>query len=265
MTTLICSPDANSIASPFTLVQRLTGRWRMELEIDPATADLNAAETLFGHPINFLESFNQDDLADLQKLAVLVDTRDDSTGKHAIRVGRLSRLFALQQGFPAGAADAIELAARLHDIGKVFVPDRILMKPGPLDSEERQIMEQHTQIGAQLLGTAMQPGRLLARLMARLHHEFWDGNGYPFRLPGERTPCIVRLVTVVDVFDALVNERPYKRAWDCETTLSWMLRQAGKQFDPELVRAFVSFIQPYRNDVPALLLELEKHASQTAA
>lgn len=265
MTTLTFLPNASSFGAPFTLLQRLSGRWRMELEIDPATADLSAAEAFFGHPINFLESFTPEDLADLQKLAVLVDTRDDSTGKHAIRVGRLSRLFALHQGFPAGAGDAIELAARLHDIGKVFVPDRILMKPGPLDAEERQIMEQHAQIGAQLLGTALQPGRLLARLMARLHHEFWDGNGYPFRLPGERIPYIVRLVTVVDVFDALVNERPYKRAWDCETTLSWMLRQAGKQFDPELVRAFVSFIHPHRNDVPALLQELENHASKVGS
>lgn len=260
MTTLFFSPGAASLGAPSTFGQRLEGRWRMELEIDPATADLNAAETLFGHPINFLESFHVADLLDLQKLSVLVDTRDDSTGKHAIRVGRLSRLFALHQGFPKGAGEAIELAARLHDIGKVFVPDRILMKPGALDAEERRIMEQHTQIGAQLLGAGLQPGRLLARLLARLHHEFWDGNGYPFRLPGERIPYIVRLVTVVDVFDALVNERPYKHAWDGQTALEWMLRQAGKQFDPELVRAFASFIQPHQKDVPALQRELETSA-----
>jgi response regulator RpfG family c-di-GMP phosphodiesterase len=188
---------------------------------------------------------------------VLVDTRDDTSGKHALRVGVLSRNFAMHLGLPAGAADAIELSARLHDIGKVFIPDRILLKPGPLDKQERGAMEQHTVIGAQLLSGAISQGRLLARLIARFHHECWDGNGYPMGLPGEQIPYIVRLVTVVDVFDALVNERPYKRAWDHETTTTWMLRQAGKQFDPVLVKEFVEFLKPHRGDIPALLGQLE--------
>lgn len=243
---------------------RPRARQVLEVEIASYLGDLHAAERLFADPANFHAKFAEDDLADLARLAVLVDERDDATGKHAVRVGVLARQFSLHVGFPPGAGPAIELAARLHDIGKIFIPDHILLKPSSLTPAERQSMQQHTSLGAQMLSNSSRPGRLLARLMSHFHHENWDARGYPYGLPGERIPCIVRLVSVVDVFDALINERPYKQAWDAASALHWMLGHAGRQFDPKLVRQFADFMSPAKDDLPGLRRRLEEDALELA-
>lgn len=225
--------------------------------LDSAHAfDLRFADMYFREADQFHEVFNSAELTALDRMSMLVDTRDDVTGIHALRVGRLARQFALHLGFPARAADAIELGARLHDIGKPLIPDRIVLKPGPLDSDERRTMEQHVILGGRLLGNSRLPSLVLARVIARHHHEHWDGQGYPYGLSGTQIPLIVRLVSIVDVFDALINERPYKRAWAASQALAWLAFKSGKQFDPDLVVPFIQFIQRQLYRFDAFMNEL---------
>lgn len=236
--------------------------------LDSAHAfDLRFADMYFRETDQFHEVFNKAELTALDRMSMLVDTRDDVTGIHALRVGRLARLFALHLGFPARAADAIELGARLHDIGKPLIPDRIVLKPGPLDADERRTMEQHVILGGRLLGNSRLPSLVLARVIARHHHEHWDGQGYPYGLSGTQIPLIVRLVSIVDVFDALINERPYKRAWAASQALAWLAFKSGKQFDPNLVVPFIQFIQRQLYRFDAFVNELSEpppHASLLA-
>ena len=134
-------------------------------------------------------------------------------------------------------ADLIAEAARLHDLGKVSLPDSILLKAGPLTPEERAVMQQHTTHGAELLAGGNSRVLTLAQSIALHHHERWDGSGYPHQLRGEAIPLPARLVAVADVFDALLSERPYKRAWPLEEALGEMRRLSGTHFEPRIVQA----------------------------
>jgi putative two-component system response regulator len=174
----------------------------------------------------------------LDRLAQAAEYRDDETQQHARRIGRAAGALAHQLGLPAKAAREIRRAAPLHDIGKIGIPDQILLKPGKLTDEEFDVIRTHTTIGAQLLSGSQAPLLQRAEEIALTHHERWDGSGYPNGLAGDRIPIAGRIVSVVDVFDALTHDRPYKDAWPIGEAVEEILRQAGRQFDPAVVEAF---------------------------
>ena len=174
----------------------------------------------------------------LEKLALAAEFRDDDTGEHIGRVGTGAGLLARQLGLSAHEADLIGRAAPLHDIGKIAIPDSILLKPGKLTNEEFDQMKTHASTGAALLSQSRSPLMQRAEVIARTHHERFDGSGYPSKLAGENIPIEGRIAAVIDVFDALTHERPYKAAWAIEDAVAEIRKCAGAHFDPRVVEAF---------------------------
>ena len=179
----------------------------------------------------------------LDRLALAAEYRDDDTQEHAQRIGRTCALLATELGLPDQEVALIRRAAPLHDIGKIGIPDAILLKPGKLTAEEFEQIKTHTTIGAEILSRSQSPLLRLAELIALTHHERWDGRGYPCGLAGEEIPLPGRIAAVADVFDALTHERPYKKAWPVQEAVDAILTEAGRQFDPAVVSAF-SALQP---------------------
>jgi putative two-component system response regulator len=176
----------------------------------------------------------------LGRLALAAEYRDDATQEHAWRIGRTCGLLAGTIGLDDGQAELIRRAAPLHDIGKIGIPDGILLKPGGLTGQELSIMQTHTTIGAEILSGSTSSVLSLAERIAVSHHERWDGRGYPNECGGEEIPLASRIVTIADVFDALTHQRPYKRAWPVDEAVEEVVGQRGRQFDPELVDAFAT-------------------------
>ena len=175
----------------------------------------------------------------LLRLARAGEFRDEGTGTHLIRMSRYSRLIAAALALDADEAETVELAAPLHDIGKIGIPDQILLKPGKLDAREWTVMRRHPVIGHDILkGSASKYVRMGA-LIALGHHEKYDGSGYPNGLEGDHIPVCARIVAVADVYDALTSVRPYKAAWPSAQALDYVASQAGKHFDPRMVEAFL--------------------------
>jgi HD-GYP domain-containing protein (c-di-GMP phosphodiesterase class II) len=168
-------------------------------------------------------------------LALAAEYRDDDTGEHTRRVGYLSAVLAEHMGLPAATVELIRRAAPLHDVGKIAVPDTILLKPGKLTPEEFEAMKVHTTVGGRILGGSQSRLLRMSEKIALTHHERWDGGGYPRSLKGEEIPLSGRIVAVADVFDALTHRRPYKEAWPLELALNEIDRSRGKQFDPQVV------------------------------
>jgi two-component system response regulator RpfG len=174
----------------------------------------------------------------LLRLARAGEFRDEETGYHLIRMARYSRLIANALGLDRDEAETVELAAPLHDIGKIGIPDQILLKPAKLDAAEWQVMQRHPVIGHEILkGSASKYVRMGA-LIALGHHEKYDGSGYPNGLVGDHIPLCARIVAVADVYDALTSVRPYKSAWSSDEALEFVASQAGRHLDPRLVEAF---------------------------
>jgi PAS domain S-box-containing protein/putative nucleotidyltransferase with HDIG domain len=176
----------------------------------------------------------------LARLAAAAEYHDDSTGEHTRRVGNLSVAIARRLGLPDSDVELIRLAAPLHDLGKIAIPDAVLRKPGRLTAAEFEQMKTHTTVGAEML--AGNPFALLemAEQIALTHHEKWDGSGYPAGLGGDEIPVAGRIVAVADVFDALTHVRPYKAAWTAAEAIAEMRSQRGRHFDPEILDAFLS-------------------------
>jgi putative two-component system response regulator len=172
-------------------------------------------------------------------LATMAEYHDYSTANHTRRVGLTASMIARSMGLSEQFVATIHDAALLHDVGKVGISDRILLKPGRLTPEERSTMMSHVEIGARILGRARSPVLRTAAEIARTHHERWDGQGYLGGLSGEDIPLAGRITAVADVFDALTHARPYKDAWDTERSMAAIMSQAGLQFDPRVVEAFV--------------------------
>ena len=175
----------------------------------------------------------------LQMLAQAAEHRDDDTARHTERVGKSAARLAHQLGLPADLVELIGQAAPLHDVGKIGIPDRILLKPGRLTAEEFETMKQHTTLGASLLARSGAAVLKLGEQIALTHHERWDGNGYPNQLAGDVIPIAGRIVALVDSFDAMTNDRPYKTASSTEEALTEISRCSGKQFDPQVATAFL--------------------------
>jgi putative two-component system response regulator len=174
----------------------------------------------------------------LDRLALAAEYRDDETHQHAKRIARTTTLLARELGFSAKTVRQIRHTAPIHDIGKIGIPDQILLKPGKLTAAEFEVIKTHTTIGAQMLSGSDAPLLQMAEQIALTHHERWDGTGYPNRLAGDRIPVTGRIVAVADVFDALTHERPYKEAWPLDRATQEIISQAGRQFDPQVVNAF---------------------------
>jgi putative two-component system response regulator len=215
---------------------------RIDAELDAA-----ANATLELHQSSLRGQLSERDLMRarvgmLEQQSVAAELHDDTTGEHCYRVGRLASLLARAYGVDDHTCFLIDLAARMHDIGKLTVPDAILLKPGRLSPEERAIMETHTTAGANLLAKSNIPQMYVAEEIARHHHERYDGTGYPMRLKGSMIPLAARIAALADVFDALTHTRPYKHAWTIDEALAEIAALRGKHFDPELTDLFLALV-----------------------
>jgi putative nucleotidyltransferase with HDIG domain len=178
----------------------------------------------------------------VMRLAVAAEYRDDHTGQHTFRVGHTSALIARALGVADNEVETLRMAARLHDIGKIGIPDLIMLKPAKLSFDEFERIKTHTTIGAQILSGGKTPLLKMAETIAYTHHERWDGLGYPRGLAGENISLLGRIVSVADVYDALTSERPYKQAWSAEQARAEIEAKAGTQFDPTVVAAFTQLL-----------------------
>jgi putative two-component system response regulator len=209
----------------------------------------------------------------MQRLSRAAEYKDNETGRHVIRVGQISRLLGGAMGMDEAACELLGECAPLHDVGKIGIPDGVLLKPGKLTDEEWDIMRRHCVYGCEILGPldskdeahriCSDPFQVrelegneqlrLARVLALCHHERWDGKGYPFGLSGEDIPLEARIVTVVDVYDALCSDRPYKKAFSPEEAAKLLREGAGTQFDPAVIEAF------FQNEAKILAIRLRWH------
>jgi len=182
----------------------------------------------------------------VDRLGLATEYRDDDTKAHTARVGDMASQLASALGLSPKFVSLLRLAAPLHDIGKIGISDLILLKEGKLTPEEFETMKKHTEIGASILSGSKSEILQLAQEIAISHHERWDGRGYPNQLQGEQIPLSGRIVSVVDVFDALTHERTYKKAWPIEDALDEIEKNAGSQFDPVIVDALLALFSEYR-------------------
>jgi putative nucleotidyltransferase with HDIG domain len=178
----------------------------------------------------------------LERLAQAAELHDDETGEHTRRVGQLAAAIATEMDLPWDQVELIRRAAPLHDVGKIGVPDQVLLKPGRLDAGEMEQVRKHTVLGARILASPGFPLMRAAEQIALCHHERWDGAGYPQGLGGPDIPIAGRIVAVADVYDALTHDRPYKGAWRSEEAVAEILRGSGSQFDREVVAAFLQLV-----------------------
>jgi len=178
----------------------------------------------------------------IQCLGRAAEYRDNETGMHVVRIGKMSQLLAKKMGMSDSECYIVGHASPMHDLGKIGIADNVLLKPGKLEQEEWQAMQQHTLIGGDILRSA--GGELLntAATIAETHHEKWDGSGYPKGLTGNDIPLITRITTVCDVFDALLSERPYKKAWTLDQAVTYLVENSGSHFDPDVVEAFICIL-----------------------
>jgi len=198
----------------------------------------------------------------VRRLGRAAEYRDNETGMHVIRMSKCCQRLALAAGIPAAQAESLELAAPMHDIGKIGIPDYILLKPGKLNDAEWTVMKSHTLIGAEIIGHHNSALLSLARTVALTHHERWDGTGYPYGLAGEDIPIEGRIAAICDVYDALLSDRPYKKAWSAADTDKFIAAESGRMFDPRLVSLFLELLPEFvqiRNghlDLPGRIFQL---------
>lgn len=180
----------------------------------------------------------------LERLARAAELRDNDTGTHTRRVGELSARIAAALGLEADEVEMIRRTAPLHDLGKVGIPDGVLLKPGRLTDAERELMQRHTHIGAEILASGRSRMVRMAEEIACSHHERWDGTGYPRGTAGEAIPLAARIVALADVYDALTNDRPYRAAWSPARVEAEIAAGRGTHFDPRVVDAFLRDVLP---------------------
>jgi putative two-component system response regulator len=275
---LHASTDHAPIEDPQKAIKQLETRQEVfegriaKRDIAVARSDVHAAKqevSVARHDAELAKlEFFRLSIQSLARVAVTAEMRDDSSGEHSYRVGRLSSLLALEAGCDEAMVFMIEIAAGLNDIGKIAIPDGILLKPGFLNSSERQIMEIHAEAGADMLAKSNIPHIQMAEEIARYHHERWDGQGYPAGLIADAIPLAARITAIADVFDAMTHKRPYRGALPIDAALIEILSQRGKQFDPVLTDHFVALISRLQrenhqagNTLDSLLGEAAKTSS----
>ncbi|WP_018953812.1 HD-GYP domain-containing protein [Thioalkalivibrio sulfidiphilus] len=189
----------------------------------------------------------------VQRLGMAAEYRDEETGNHILRMSHTCALLARAIGWDDAQCELILHASPMHDIGKIGIPDAILLKPGKFEPHEWEIMKTHASIGAKLLDGDDSDLMRMARDIALTHHEKWDGSGYPSGLAGEAIPMAGRIAALADVFDALTSERPYKKAWTVEDSVDLIRENSGQHFDPALVQVFME-------QLPGILEIRERYA-----
>lgn len=194
----------------------------------------------------------------IHRLGRAAEFRDNETGNHIIRMSHFCRLIGSAAGLGKRSVEILYHAAPMHDVGKIGIPDHILLKPGPLDAAEWTIMRRHPEIGAEIIGQHSDELLQAARTIALCHHEKWDGSGYPRGLKGRDIPLMARIAALADVFDALTTARPYKKPWAVEEAIAYVEGQAGAHFDPALM-------EPFRRMLPQLLAIREQFADHHGA
>jgi len=203
-------------------------RNELELAVSRRTEELKGA----------LGRIKDASLETIYRLSVASEYRDEDTGAHIMRVSRYSAAIARRMGMDASTVESILYAVPMHDVGKIGIPDKILMKQGTLDSEEWETMKRHTVIGAKILEGSKAEYISIAETIALCHHEKWDGSGYPNGLKGKDIPITSRIAAIADVFDALTSKRPYKEPFGVDRALAIIDGGSGYHFDPEVVIAF---------------------------
>ena len=176
----------------------------------------------------------------VRRLGRAAEYRDNETGMHILRMSKISALLGREIGLDGYQCELLLHASPMHDIGKIGIPDQILLKPGKLDPDEWEIMKRHAQIGADILSGDDSEMMAMAREIALTHHEKWDGSGYPNGYSGEQIPLVGRIVAVADVFDALTSVRPYKKAWPVDEAVELLQKESGRHFQPLLVEQFLA-------------------------
>jgi putative two-component system response regulator len=218
--------------------------------VDNASADVSLDKHLGDLRIQLGErELMKSRIAMLEQQSVAAELHDDTTGEHCYRVGRFASILGREYGLEDDVCFMIDLAARMHDIGKLAVPDSILLKPGRLTDGERKIMQHHTIAGAEILARSNIPQMHVAEEIARHHHEWWNGRGYPFGLAGTAIPVAARITAIVDVFDALTHVRPYKEAWPIAEAVREIRSLRGIQFDPEVTDLFLELVPRLQREV----------------
>ena len=187
-----------------------------------------------------VSEIHERELETLSKLAKAGEFRDRTTGNHLARMARYSALIGINIGLATETVHVLEFASPMHDIGKIGIPDAVLLKQGPLNADEDATMKNHPRMGYDILKGSPSKYLSMGAIIALGHHEKYDGSGYPNGLHGEDIPIVARIVAVSDVFDALVSVRPYKHGWSFEEAFAYLEAQKGKHFDPRCVEAFVS-------------------------
>ncbi len=189
------------------------------------------------------KEFNEAENSIIQSLLLSVKFRDQETGVHINRVSDIVYILAKGMGLSDRLSESLAKASKLHDIGKIGIPDDILRKEGKLNAEEWELMKDHTLIGKNILSSSNLKTMRLASVITATHHENWDGTGYPYALSGKRIPLAGRLTAIADVFDALLSDRPYKKAWDIDSAINYIKEESEKKFDPEIVKIFMQNIK----------------------
>lgn len=202
----------------------------LEEQVSARTAQLEEA----------LKRVKEGSLETILRLSRAAEFKDECTGEHIVRMSHYSAAVARRMGLTESEIERLLWAAPMHDIGKIGIPDRIILKPGKLDPDEFKLMQQHTQIGARILSGSDSNIIKLAEEVALTHHERWDGSGYPNSLKGRDIPPSGRIAAIADVFDALTSERPYKRAFSLEEALQLIAEERGRHFDPDVSDAFLA-------------------------
>jgi putative two-component system response regulator len=226
----------NSVQSKMYSDNLASESQRLRVAVDDRTKQLQDATAALNRARAELDRAQRETIERLTKAA---EFRDDETASHLQRMSHYSRLLARRRGLDDYTCELIRVASPMHDVGKIGIPDSILLKPGKLTSEEYDIMKQHAEIGYRILSGSDSPLLELAASIARSHHEKWNGSGYPCGLAGEAIPVEGRIVAVADVFDALTSRRPYKKAWPVAEAIALLEAGRGEHFDPELVDLFL--------------------------
>ena len=213
-----------------------------QLHQDQPIMSLASMAAVSIHNLLLTERLKRANLDTIIRLSVIAEFRDRGTAQHIKRISHISTLIARAMKLDDEQVELIQSASPMHDIGKIGIPDSILLKPGPLTDEERKIVEKHTIIGGEILANPTNDLMITARDIAMYHHERWDGGGYPHHLKKEEIPLSARIVALADVFDALATERCYKKAYPMDKVIPIIRQEVGKHFDPNVAKAFFSIL-----------------------
>jgi len=227
------------VTKPFD-VEELISRVRNLLEVQMAHKFMRVQNEILEQKVQKrTQAIHETRLQVVRHLGRAAEYRDNETGLHIIRMSNIASLLAKAVGMSNYECDLVLNASPMHDIGKIGIPDYILLKPGKLEADEWAVMQTHVQIGADILAGDGSELMVMAHDIALTHHEKWNGKGYPNGLKGEEIPLVGRVTSIADVFDALTSERPYKKAWSIDEAISFIKSEAGEHFDPKLVELFI--------------------------